>query len=63
MHLKNLVNLKVLRLDDTSINDDGLTHLTVLTNLQELDIKGTDVTDKGFEMFREALPNCEIVFP
>ena len=40
-------------LRDTMITDEGLKHLAGLTSLEELDISGTRVTEKGIEALRK----------
>ncbi len=42
------------------MTDAGLAHLARLTNLQELDLRGTAVTTVGRRKLREALPGCTI---
>ncbi|MBC8873173.1 MAG: hypothetical protein H8E44_27380 [Planctomycetes bacterium] len=42
-----LAKLAVLDLLDTYVTDDGLKHLTGLTNLSHLSLSGTPVTDDG----------------
>ena len=44
----------------TNITDAGLEHLKGLTNLEELDLRWTKVTDAGVAKLQQALPNCEI---
>jgi len=36
-------------------------HLKELTNLLELNLNDTQVTDDGVDELQQALPNCEIV--
>ena len=40
--------------------DAGLEHLKGLSNLQELYLGKTQVTDEGIKKLQQALPNCEI---
>lgn len=42
------------------VADVGLEHVKGLTNLQELDLRGTQVTEEGVKKLQEALPNCKI---
>ena len=42
-----LKNLKVIKLDYTSVDDKGLESLKALPQLQELSLDATGVTDKG----------------
>ena len=46
-HLKDLVNLNRLHLENTAVTDAGLAHLGGLTNLEYLNLYGTKVTDAG----------------
>ncbi|MBN2291622.1 MAG: hypothetical protein JXM70_04305 [Pirellulales bacterium] len=48
-HLKELTNLRVLKLVDTQVTDNGLEYLKGLTSLQALDLKVLQVTDAGLE--------------
>jgi len=50
-------------LQGTEISDAGLVHLMGLSNLTDLDLGGTEVSDEGISKLKEALPNCEIDFP
>ncbi len=44
-----------------SLNDDSLKELVTLKNLRYLEISDTDVTEKGIEELRKALPDCVII--
>jgi hypothetical protein len=46
-----------LSLDDTAVTDAGLEYLSLrrFTNLQELDLIGTRVTDQGVTKLKQAL--------
>ena len=59
-HLETLPKLRVLNLRRVPIDDDDLQYLKALTNLEELDLRGTQVTDEGVKTLQEALPNCKI---
>ena len=48
-HLKRLIQLQVLTLDDTKISDAGLEHLKGLVQLRELLLTGPTITDAGLE--------------
>ncbi len=52
--------VKTLMLNETSITDAGLAHLSGLTNLRGLDLRGTRVTEEGVAQLQRALPNCRI---
>jgi len=45
--LGRLPKLRVLRLDHTTITDDGVAHFADLRNLEELDLSNTGITDAG----------------
>ena len=49
-----------LNLEGTRISDTGLNSLKVLTNLKELDVGHTRVTDQGKKNFRRELPDCKV---
>jgi hypothetical protein len=44
----------------TQITDAGLVHLKELTNLQDLNLIETPITDSGVAELQKALPNCLI---
>ena len=43
------------------MTDTGLAHLKGLSNLQWLNLVGTQVTDEGVRDLRRALPNCKAI--
>ena len=43
------------------LTDDGLEHLKDLTQLQRLNLCGTNITDAGYEKLKQALPDCRIL--
>ncbi len=45
--LQNLKQIRRLNLRDTLITDEGLQSIEDMTNLEELDLYGTKVTDAG----------------
>ena len=53
-------NLTSLNIWNARVSDAGLEHVKALTNLQQLGLFQTDVTDGGVKKFKEALPDCEI---
>jgi hypothetical protein len=57
--LKELTKLQSLNLPE-QITDAGFDHLKGLTNLTDLYLLGTQVTDAGVAELKKALPNCEI---
>ena len=40
--------------------DAGLVHLKGQTNLKDIDLQNTQVTDAGVQSLQEALPDCYI---
>ncbi len=48
-HLKELSDLRKLKLNGSPITDTGLKQLQGLTNLVQLQLSGTNVTDAGLE--------------
>jgi hypothetical protein len=59
-HLESLPNLRVLNLKRLPIDDDDLQYLQALTDLEELDLRGTQVTEECVKRLQRALPNCKI---
>jgi F-box/leucine-rich repeat protein 14 len=62
-HLRGLSSLEWLGLQGCSrVTDQGLIHLNGLTRMKRLYLNGCNVTDKGLQAVRAALPGCEIRF-
>ena len=61
-NLRALTRLRVLSLEGTAIEDDGLEHIQELTQLRELYLFGSRVTDAGVKKLQQALPNCHIEY-
>jgi len=49
-----------LNLCHTKVTDGGLEHLKGLTQLQQLNVIGTSVTDAGAKSLEKALPGLKI---
>ena len=60
-HLKRLGSLRKLSLEGTSIGDEQLPLLEQLTQLDELNVRGTLVSTAGVARLRERLPGCQIM--
>jgi hypothetical protein len=54
------VNLEVLDLRNTGVTDSGLRHLAGMTNLKELYLADTEVTQAGAAELKEILPGLAI---
>ena len=52
--------LRSLALENAAITDARLGHLKALTYLEELDLKGTKVTDAGVQDFQRAMPKVKV---
>jgi Leucine-rich repeat (LRR) protein len=62
-YLRDLQTLTFIGLDGCSgVTNASLEHLRGLTNLEQLDLRRTQVTDTGKAGLKKALPNCEIKF-
>jgi hypothetical protein len=59
-HLKGLISLTCLALDDTQVTNAGMEHRKDLTSLKMLELNRTHVTDAGIQRLKAALPNCQI---
>jgi hypothetical protein len=60
--LAKLKNLKVLDLSLTALTNDGLKELEELTELTLLDVRKTNVTQKGVDSFKAAVPKCKVLW-
>ena len=59
--LRDMPELETILLSGCeNITDTGLVHLKGLTNLQYLNLMGTQITDSGVAELQKALHNCEI---
>ena len=45
----------------SDISDDAVPLLSLLTNIKELDIRETEISEEGVAQIRDALPACRIV--
>jgi serine/threonine protein kinase len=59
--LTGMSSLTFLDLHDTAITDAGLEELKKVPTLRKLDVSGTKVTPAAIEIFRQAMPNCEVL--
>ncbi len=59
-HLECLPELRKLTLVNTELSDDCVPLLCRLTNLERLDIGGTQISREGAQQLKICLPNCEI---
>jgi hypothetical protein len=60
-HLESLSGLRRLQLWDQPISDRSLKGLKRLSQLESLELHGTNCTQEGIEQFRCDMPNCVIV--
>lgn len=58
---KDFPIVQSLILDNTKIDDSGLSYLNTLHHLEHLSIIGTQVTEKGVNKLRQSLTGLEIV--
>jgi hypothetical protein len=59
--LRTLVSLQRISIYHTAIGDEGILNLSLLPGLKWLTCSGTDATEKGFDLFRRAVPGCKTV--
>lgn len=62
MHIKDLPKILILYLNYSQLTDVGLSYFEGLSQLQQIDLTGTYVTNAGVQKLRQKLPNCEVVF-
>ena len=60
-NFEHLPGLEVLDLSHNTIDDSHLASLYNLTDLRELYLGNTRVTDAGVKKLQQALPNCKII--
>ncbi len=61
--MKGLPKLQRLKLQGCiRVNDDAITALAEIPSLQEVDLKGTSVTEKGAAALRSARPKLQVTF-
>ena len=53
-------SLRLLNANSTMLTDIGLAQLAESQELRGLFVRGTRVTERGVNRFRQALPNCEV---
>jgi hypothetical protein len=61
-HIAGLKQLEWLNLDATGVGDEDLVHLEGLTNLKQIRVSHTNVTQQGVERLRQRLPDCSILW-
>ena len=61
MHLEAQTELQTLNLCWTDLTDASVPFLQRMTSLRGLDLRGNKISDRGIDMLREALPQCQIV--
>ncbi len=59
--LVHLPRLTYLSLNGLPITDEGVKHLCQMSALTELEVLQTDISKKGLQRLRIALPNCKII--
>ncbi|MBA4191535.1 MAG: hypothetical protein C0467_26445 [Planctomycetaceae bacterium] len=62
VHLQKCPKLADIHLGETAITDEALTHLAKVPSLKKLTITKTNVTAAGVAKFREARPDCVVVW-
>lgn len=60
--LTDQTQLWYLSLYDTAVTDAGLDSLRDVPALKQIGVNGTRVTEQGVQLFREAKPNCFVVW-
>jgi hypothetical protein len=60
-HLRQLGSLRRLSLEGTAIGDEQLSLLEELTQLDELNLRGTLVSAEGVQRLRQRLPGCRVI--
>ena len=58
--LKKLSRLKLLRIDQTKVGDDGLDELKEMKGLQTVWVNRKTTTHEGRASLKQALPDCHI---
>lgn len=54
-------DIRLLRLSNTRVTNAGLEHLAGLTDLEQLDLTGTAVTEAGRKRIQERFPKCRVL--
>lgn len=62
VHLQKCPKLADVHLGETAITDEALTHLANIPSLKKLTVTKTKVTAAGVARFREARPDCVVVW-
>lgn len=61
LHLPEFKKLKRLSLAGSQVNDASVKHLAKLSDLEELDVRKTNLTPAGINELKKALPKCHIL--
>jgi hypothetical protein len=59
-HLRFVPHLVSVDLCSMKVGDQAVDHLCALSDLKELALLGSEITDENLKRLRTALPNCEI---
>ena len=60
--IKNLQFLRYLNLSGTKVTDGAIKDLAQMKDLEELYLWNSEISEKGVESLRSALPNTKVVF-
>lgn len=59
--LKGLKGLEVLDLSGSKVTDEGLVYLKAMPNLKEVRLRGTQITDAGWQKLQAAMPKLKVI--
>jgi hypothetical protein len=60
-HLRDLKALEFLAINRTRVSDAGLDRLRGLTNLKEIWVSDSAISDEGWSRFQAGMPNLDTV--